>query len=122
MRRAQGPEAALRAARGAWIGGCAGTTNVLAARNFDIPLINTMSHSWVLAHDTESESFKSYITSSPRQQILVVDTFDIENGVKTLIEVLDEINSGDTGPYAIRLDSGDLLENSKIVRKMLNTI
>ena len=121
LRRAQGSEASLRATRGAWIGGCAGTTNVLAAKIFGIPLTNTMSHSWVLAHDSESESFKNYIESSPQQQILVVDTFDIEEGVQKLIEVLNKMELEDEKlPYAIRLDSGDLVENSKIVRKMLN--
>ena len=121
LRRAQGSEAALRAARGAWIGGCAGTSNVLAAKIYGIPLINTMSHSWVLAHESEAASFKSYIESSPQQQILVVDTYDIEDGVKKLIEVLDEMKlEEDKLPYAIRLDSGDLVENSKIVRKLLN--
>lgn len=121
LRRAQGSEAALRAARGAWIAGCAGTTNVLAAKHFNIPLVNTMSHSWVLAHDTEEEAFKNYIQSSPKQQILVIDTFDIEEGIKKLITVLDDLKLPEEKlPHAVRIDSGDLVENSKIVRKVLN--
>ena len=121
LRRAQGADAAVRAARGAWIGGCAGTTNVFAAQKFNIPLLSTMSHSWVLAHDSESESFKNYLQVSPQQQVLVMDTFDNEQGVKNLVEVLQQMNATeDDLPYAIRLDSGDLIENSKIVRKILD--
>ena len=120
LRRAQGVAAGLRASRSAWIAGCTGTSNVLAAHKFGIPVKGTHAHSWVMSHDTEIEAFRNYGKAMPNNCTLLVDTYGTEQGVANAIIVGKEIEA-DGGKFsAIRLDSGDLLELSKIARKALN--
>ncbi len=113
-RRAHGPEASLLAARAAYIGGCAGTSNVLAGFRLDIPIYGTIAHSYILNFDSETEAFKQYCRVFPENSTLLVDTYDTIQGVKNAMSV-------GIRPVAIRLDSGDLFALSKKARRILDT-
>jgi len=123
LRRAQGPDAGLYGARAAMIGGCAGTSNVLAGQMFDVPVRGTHAHSWIMCFDTELEAFQYYADLYPNACILLVDTYDtLKSGVPNAIKVFQTMR--DRGQplanYGIRLDSGDLAYLSKQARKMLD--
>src|SRR5204863_1245846 len=76
LRRAQGVDGALAASRATYIGGCAATSNVLAGANYDIPVKGTHAHSWVMAFDSELESFEKYAEVMPNNCLLLVDTYN----------------------------------------------
>jgi len=123
LRRAQGPDAGLYGARAAMIGGCAGTSNVLAGQLFDVPIRGTHAHSWIMSFDTEIEAFRRYAELYPTACILLVDTYDtLKSGVPNAITVFTEMkNRGITlQNYGIRLDSGDLAYLSKQARLKLD--
>ncbi|MFA5261217.1 MAG: nicotinate phosphoribosyltransferase [Candidatus Omnitrophota bacterium] len=112
-RRAHGPAAGVLAARGAYIGGCFGTSNVQAGRLYKIPVLGTMAHSWVQAFNNEEAAFKSYQNVFPQNTILLVDTYDTIQAVHRAV-ALKRAFSG------VRLDSGDLLALSLRVRRILD--
>ena len=123
LRRAQGPDAGLYGARAAMIGGCVGTSNVLAGQMFDVPVMGTHAHSWIMSFPDEYTAFKTYAEMYPDNCTLLVDTYDtLKSGVPNAIRVFQEFK--DTGKplikYGIRLDSGDLAYLSKEARKMLD--
>lgn len=120
LRRAQGVGTAVRASRCAWIAGCTGTSNILAAQKYGIPAKGTHAHSWVMSHDNELESFRNYGKALPNNCTFLVDTYGTENGVENAITAGREIEEAGGKFSAIRLDSGDLLELSKMARKKLN--
>lgn len=123
LRRAQGPDAGLYGARAAMIGGCVGTSNVLAGQMFDVPVMGTHAHSWIMSFPDEYTAFKTYAEMYPDNCTLLVDTYDtLKSGVPNGIRVFQEFK--DAGKplikYGIRLDSGDLAYLSKEARKMLD--
>ena len=123
LRRAQGPDAGIYGARAAMIGGCVGTSNVLAGRLFDVPVKGTHAHSWIMSFPDEYTAFKTYAKLYPSACILLVDTYDtLKSGVPNAIRVFTEMrNSGvPLTFYGIRLDSGDLAYLSKKARRMLD--
>ena len=123
LRRAQGPDAGLYGARAAIIGGCVGTSNVLAGELFDVPVMGTHAHSWIMSFPDEYTAFKTYADMYPSACILLVDTYDtLKSGVPNAIKVFTEMRRAGTPLtyYGIRLDSGDLAYLSKKARKMLD--
>lgn len=123
LRRAQGPDAGTYGARAAVIGGCVGTSNVLAGQMFDIPVKGTHAHSWIMSFETELEAFRNYAGLYPDNCLLLVDTYDtLKSGVPHAIQVFDEMKAKGIHSklYGIRLDSGDLAYLSKQARKMLD--
>lgn len=123
LRRAQGPDAGLYGARAAMIGGCVGTSNVLAGQMFDVPVMGTHAHSWIMSFPDEYTAFKTYAEMYPDNCTLLVDTYDtLKSGVPNAIRVFQEFK--DAGKplikYGIRLDSSDLAYLSKEARKMLD--
>lgn len=123
LRRAQGPDAGVYGARAAVIGGCVGTSNVLAGQMFDIPVKGTHAHSWIMSFKTELEAFRTYAKLYPDNCLLLVDTYDtLKSGVPHAIQVFDELKAEGIKPsvYGIRLDSGDLAYLTKKARKMLD--
>ena len=123
LRRAQGPDAGLYGARAAMIGGCAGTSNVLTGQMFNVPVLGTHAHSWIMSFPDEYTAFKTYAEMYPDNCTLLVDTYDtLKSGVPNAIRVFQEFK--DAGKplikYGIRLDSGDLAYLSKEARKMLD--
>ena len=123
LRRAQGPDAGLYGARAAVIGGCFGTSNVLAGQLFDIPVRGTHAHSWIMSFEKEIEAFRYYAKLYPDTCTLLVDTYDtLKSGIPNAIKVFEEMkNEGrQLGGCGIRLDSGDLAYFSKQARIMLD--
>ncbi|HKM22853.1 MAG TPA: nicotinate phosphoribosyltransferase [Lachnospiraceae bacterium] len=123
LRRAQGPDAGIYGARAAMIGGCIGTSNVLAGQMFDVPVKGTHAHSWIMSFPDEYTAFKKYAELYPSACILLVDTYDsIKSGVPNAIRVFTEMREAGIPLtfYGIRLDSGDLAYLSKKARKMLD--
>ena len=123
LRRAQGPDAGTYGARAAMIGGCIGTSNVLAGKLFDVPVKGTHAHSWIMSFPDEYTAFKTYAQLYPDACILLVDTYDtLKQGVPDAIRVFREMKAAGypMKGYGIRLDSGDLAYLSKKARKMLD--
>ena len=117
-RRAHGTAAAVYGARAAYIGGCAGTACTISDRDFGIPALGTMAHSWVQMYDDEYEAFKKYAEIYPTNCVLLVDTYNVlKSGVPTAIRVFKEMKPEKMG---IRIDSGDITYLTKQARKMLD--
>lgn len=112
-RRAHGPEAAVLAARAAYIGGCVGTSNVLAGFLFGIPTYGTMAHSFIMIYDSEEEAFERFCRVFPSSRALLLDTYDTIEGAKKAV-------SAGVKPTLVRLDSGDRYDLSKKVRRILD--
>jgi len=123
LRRAQGPDAGIYGARAAVIGGCSGTSNVLAGKMFDIPVMGTHAHSWIMSFPDELTAFRNYAKIYPNNCILLVDTYDtLKSGVPNAIKVFLEMKEAGIKleHYGIRLDSGDLAYLSKKAKKMFD--
>ncbi|MFV0439850.1 MAG: nicotinate phosphoribosyltransferase [Lachnospirales bacterium] len=123
LRRAQGTDAGVYGARAAYIGGCVGTSNVLAGQLFDIPVSGTHAHSWIMSFDTELEAFVAYGEIYQETCILLVDTYNtLKSGVPNAIKTFDILKERGILPkkIGIRLDSGDMAYLSKNARKMLD--
>ncbi|MFP4457622.1 MAG: nicotinate phosphoribosyltransferase [Clostridia bacterium] len=121
-RRAQGYDGAIYGARAAYIGGCVGTSCTILDREFEIPALGTMAHSWVQAFPSELEAFKTYAKVYPHDCTLLVDTYDtLKSGIPNAIQTFDEVLKPlGARPKAIRLDSGDLAYLSIQSRKLLD--
>ena len=123
LRRAQGPDSGTYGARAAMIGGCKGTSNVLAGQLFDVPVLGTHAHSWIMSFPDEYTAFREYARLYPSACILLVDTYDtLKSGVPNAIRVFTEMRKQGVPLtyYGVRMDSGDLAYLSKKVRKMLD--
>jgi nicotinate phosphoribosyltransferase len=120
LRRAQGADGGLAAARAAYVGGCAGTSNVFAGKVFAIPVLGTHAHSWVMAFATELEAFEAYAQAMPNNCIFLVDTYDSLTGVRHAVEVGNRLRARGHELGGIRLDSGDLAYLSIEARKILD--
>ena len=109
-------EAAVAAARAAYVAGFGGTSNVAAGARYGIPTIGTAAHAFTLVHDDERAAFAAQVAALGEGTTLLVDTFDVEQGVKTAVEV--------AGPQlgAVRLDSGDLVDLAQAVRVQLDAL
>jgi nicotinate phosphoribosyltransferase len=120
LRRAQGPDGGVSASRAAFIGGAAGTSNVLAGKKFGIPVFGTMAHSWVMAWPTEEEAFRAYAEIYPDKTTFLIDTYDtLKSGVVNAIKVGKELAAKGKN-FGVRLDSGDIHYLSMEVRKRLD--
>lgn len=120
LRRAQGPSGGLWASRAAIVGGCASTSNVLAGEAYGLPVSGTHAHSWVMAFSDELEAFRAYAQTMPRNCVLLVDTYDVEQGIRNAITVGLEMREKGERLAGIRIDSGDLAWLSKMARRMLD--
>ncbi|RIL08650.1 nicotinate phosphoribosyltransferase, partial [bacterium] len=120
LRRAQGPDGGLTAARSAYVGGAVATSNVEAGRRFGIPVRGTHAHSWVLSFDTELEAFRAYADALPNNAVFLVDTYDTLTGVDHAIEVGRSLRERGHELAGIRLDSGDLAYLSRHARARLD--
>jgi nicotinate phosphoribosyltransferase len=121
LRRAQGPDGGLSAARASYLGGCAATSNVEAGRRWNIPVRGTHAHSWVLAFPDELAAFRAYAEVYPQNCTLLVDTFDtLRSGVPNAVRVGLEMKQRGEGLAAIRLDSGDSAHLAREARRLLD--
>ncbi|MDX1542580.1 MAG: nicotinate phosphoribosyltransferase [Christiangramia sp.] len=120
LRRAQAT-GGYYATRAAMVGGFDGTSNVLAGREFHIPVSGTMAHSFIQSYDDELEAFRDFAEDRPENCVLLVDTYDtLKSGVPNAIKVAKEMEARGQKLLAIRLDSGDLSYFAKQSRKMLD--
>ena len=120
-RRAQGYDGATLGARAAYIGGCCGTACASADRDYGVPALGTMAHSWVQLFPTELDAFRAYAKIYPDQCTLLVDTYNVlRSGVPNAITVFRELAAAGYRPKGIRIDSGDIAYLSKKARKMLD--
>jgi nicotinate phosphoribosyltransferase len=120
LRRAQGIDGALSAARAAYIGGCQATSNVLAGRIFGIPVKGTIAHSWVMCFEDELTAFRAYAQAMPNNCIFLVDTYDTLQGVRNAVVIGQELRRDGHEMIGIRLDSGDLAWLSIQAREILD--
>ncbi|WP_025133797.1 nicotinate phosphoribosyltransferase [Leucobacter sp. PH1c] len=114
--RRTGEYSAVAAARAAYIAGFSATSNLEAGRSHGIPTMGTAAHSFTLLHDSEREAFEAQVATLGTDTTLLVDTYDIEQGVRTAIEVAG------TGLGAVRIDSGDLPVVVARVRELLDEL
>ena len=121
-RRAQGYDGAIYGARAAYIGGCAGTACTICDRDYQIPALGTMAHSWIQSFDTEEDAFRAYAKAYPANCTFLVDTYNtLKSGIPNAIKIFnEEIVPLGFRPKGIRIDSGDITYLSKKARKMLD--
>ncbi|MEM2963656.1 MAG: nicotinate phosphoribosyltransferase [Candidatus Anstonellales archaeon] len=121
LRRSQGIDAGLKAARAAFIGGCSATSNVLAGKEYNIPISGTVAHSFILSYKDEFEAFKSIARRYGDGCVFLIDTYNPILGAKNAVKVAKEMEKEGKRAGAVRIDSGDLSLLSKRVRKLLDS-
>lgn len=119
-RRAHGAEASLFAARSCYVAGFQGTSNVLAAQQFGIPLSGTMAHSFIQAFDEERDAFLAFARANPDNVVLLLDTYDTEAAAKKVVALAPALRAEGIAIKGVRLDSGDLAEHAREVRHILD--
>ena len=121
-RRAQGYNAAIMGARAAYIAGCVGSACAIAERDYNVPALGTMAHSWIQLFDNEYDAFCAYTKTYPDSCTLLVDTYNVlKSGIPNAIKVFDEVLVPmGYRPAGIRIDSGDITYLTKKARKMLD--
>src|SRR5438445_5415126 len=120
LRRAQGVDGGLTAARAAYIGGCAGTSNLQAGEQFGIPVSGTQAHSWIMFFENEREAFETYARAMPNNCVLLVDTYNSIEGVRRAINVARHLRKEGHEMIGVRLDSGERVALSIDARRMLD--
>ena len=120
LRRAQGVDGGLTAARAAYIGGCAGTSNLQAGERFGIPVSGTQAHSWIMFFENDGEAFETYARAMPNNCVLLVDTYNSIEGVRHAIDVAGQLRKQGHEMIGVRLDSGDRVALSIEARRMLD--
>ena len=120
LRRAQGADGAMSASRAAFIGGAFGTSNTLAGKEFGMPVLGTMAHSWVMSFPSELEAFRAYAEIYPTNAVFLIDTYNtLESGTENAIIVGGEL-AAKGHSFGVRLDSGDIDYLSRKVRERLD--
>jgi len=120
LRRAQGIDGAMSASRAAFIGGATGTSNALAAKEFGLPALGTMSHAWIMSFETEEDAFRSYASLYPHASVFLIDTYNaMTSGIESAIKVGKELEEKGY-KFGVRLDSGDIQYLSQYIRHRLD--
>ncbi|MGE5320109.1 MAG: nicotinate phosphoribosyltransferase [Hyphomicrobiaceae bacterium] len=120
LRRAHGAEAGLLAARASYIAGFTGTSTVLAGQQFGIPLFGTMAHSFIQAHEDEALAFENFAHAQPDNVVLLIDTWDTEAAAHKVVALAPRLAGAGIRIKGVRIDSGDLAEHARKVRRILN--
>lgn len=120
MRRAHGAEAACLCSRASYIAGFDATATVEAAREFSIPAVGTMAHSFVQAHELELEAFRNFASCHPDNVVLLVDTYDTSRGARRAAELAKQLRDRGIKVSGVRIDSGDLAVEARRVRDILD--
>jgi nicotinate phosphoribosyltransferase len=120
LRREQGIDAGMKVARNSYIAGCQGTSNVLAGQTYGIPVFGTMAHSFIMSYPKEIDAFRAFAKTFPNKSTLLIDTYDDISGAEKAAVVAKELEAKGFRLGGVRLDSGDLAEDSKKVRKILD--
>ena len=120
LRREPGIDAGMKVARSSYIAGCQGTSNVLAGLAFGVPVFGTMAHSFIMSYPKEIDAFRAFAKTFPNKSTLLIDTYDDVAGAEKAVIIAKELESKGFRLGGVRLDSGDLAETSKKVRKILD--
>jgi len=120
LRRAHGAEAGMLAARASYAAGFAGTATLAAGLEYGIPVKGTMAHSFVQAHDDEEIAFEHFARSRPRDLVLLIDTYDTERAAARVVDLAHRLAAEGIILSGVRIDSGDLGEHARQVRRILN--
>jgi nicotinate phosphoribosyltransferase len=120
LRRTHGTDAGMKVARASYLAGFAGTSNVMAGRRYSIPIVGTMAHSFVSSFEREIDAFRAYVASFPSTAILLIDTYDTIEGARNAAEVGREMAGRGEKLIGVRIDSGDLAAQARVVRKILD--
>jgi len=120
LRTAHGAEAGLFSARASYIAGFAGAANVEAGQRYGVPVVGTMAHSFVQVHDDESEAFENFARARPEGVILLIDTYDTEQGARKVVALAPKLKADGISIRGVRIDSGDLAEHARKVRAILD--
>ncbi len=112
-RRAHSPGAGILAGRAAFVGGCAGTSNAEAGLRFGVPVFGTAAHSWTMAFGDEESSFVALQKLLGESTVFLIDTYDTVAGARLAAQLGKPL-------WGVRLDSGNLGELAKEVRKILD--
>jgi nicotinate phosphoribosyltransferase len=120
LRREHGVDAGMKVARCSYIAGCQGTSNVLAGLTYGIPVFGTMAHSFIMSYEKEIDAFRAFVKTFPANSTILIDTYDDMAGAEKAVAVAKELEKAGHKLSGVRLDSGDLTEISKKVRKLLD--
>ena len=120
LRRTHGSDAGMKVARASYLGGFAGTSNVMAGQRYGIPMVGTMAHSFVSSFEREIDAFRAYVESFPNTAILLIDTYDTVTGAKNAVQIAQEMASRGQKLLGVRIDSGDLATLALEVRRILD--
>ena len=120
LRTAHGAEAGLYSARASYIAGFAGAANVLAGERYGVPIVGTMAHSYVQVHDDEMQAFEDFARARPDGVILLIDTYDTENGARKVVELAPRLKADGISIRGVRINSGDLSASARKVRAILD--
>lgn len=120
FRRAHGAEAGLFAARASYIAGFSGAATVMAAKLFGIPIYGTMAHSFIESFDDEGAAFEAFSRSCPGNLVLLIDTYDTEAAARKVVSLAARLKGEGIAIRGVRLDSGDIIELSRSVRRILD--
>jgi nicotinate phosphoribosyltransferase len=120
LRRTQGTDAGMKAARCSYLAGCGGTSNVLAGMRYGIPVFGTMAHSYVMFFDREIDAFRAFAKAFPENSTFLIDTYDDLKGAENAAKVAKELEREGHRLSGVRLDSGNLVYLSKKVRSILD--
>ena len=120
LRREQGIDAGMKVARSSYLAGCQGTSNVLAALAYGIPVFGTMAHSFVMSYPKEIDAFRAFAKTFPNKSTLLIDTYDEMAGAEKAVIVAKELEAKGYRLGGVRLDSGDLAKSSQKIRKILD--
>lgn len=120
LRRTHGTEAGLLAARASYLAGFSGTSAVQAAPLFGIPIYGTMAHSFIQAHEDETAAFERFAYANPDNVVLLIDTYDTEAAAAKVVLLAPKLRETGISVKGVRLDSGDLAEHARKVRRILD--
>jgi nicotinate phosphoribosyltransferase len=120
LRRTHGTDAGMKVARASYIAGFAGTSNVMAGKEYGMPIVGTMAHSFVMSFEREIDAFRAYAECFPRATILLIDTYDTLAGARNAATVGKEMAEGGAQLVGVRIDSGDLPAQARAVRQILD--
>lgn len=120
LRRAHGAEAGLLSARASYLAGFAGTATAAAGACFGMPVFGTMAHSFVQAHDDETQAFLHFARAQPANATLLIDTYDTEEGARRVVAAAQRLAREGITVRGVRIDSGDLAEHARRVRRILD--
>jgi len=120
LRRTHGTDAGMKVARASYLAGFSGTSNVMAGKDYGVPIVGTMAHSFVMTFEREIDAFRAYAASFPRATILLIDTYDTLAGARNAATVAGEMASRGEKLIGVRIDSGDLPAQARAVRQILD--